>query len=423
MQLVGAIICVLVALRLIQSIFSARQASAMAGLRSQKSLALLDEHIAATRALRYRREQERQHWNGYRKFRVQQKVEEADGICSFYLVPHDGKPLPAYRPGQFLTFRFMLPGDHAGEFRKVVRCYSLSDSPCPEQFRITVKRVPAAEGHSDPGLISSHLHDRVQAGDLLDVQAPRGDFVLDPSERQPVVLIDGGIGVTPLLSMVNSVVADDSDREVWLFYGVRNGREHIMKEHLEQLDAGSDRFHLRVLYSEPAEGDTSGGGCDGIGYVDVDLIRDCIHVCNYQFYVCGPPAMMQALVPALMDWGVDEHRIHTEAFGPAAIPKPGATAPPADSEGMTNGKQVAVVQFSRSGKSLPWDDRCGSLLDFALCHGIDIDSGCRAGSCGSCEVAIRDGRINSVAESSADCEEGSCLACISVPDGSIVLDA
>lgn len=423
MQLIGVIICALVALRLMQSIVSARRTSSAAKARSQKSLALLDQHIAATRALRIRREQERLHWNGYRKFRVKQKVDEANNICSFYLVPHDGKSLPAFQPGQFLTFRFMLPGTTPGDARKVVRCYSLSDAPRSEQFRITVKRVPAADAQSTPGLISNYLHDEVQAGDLLDVQAPRGDFILHPEDTRPVVLIAGGIGITPLLSMVNSIAAAGSEREVWLFYGVRNGSEHVMKQHLQQLEATHSWFHLRVLYSDPADGESPGDEYHHDGYLSLDLIRDAVRVCNFEFYVCGPPPMMQAVIPALQEWGVEEHRIHTEAFGPATIQKPSGDPPSTDSDSPVNGQKACMVRFSRSDRSLPWDRRCGSLLEFALNHGVDIDSGCRAGSCGSCEVAIRDGRIRSVAEPSADCEDGSCLACVSVPDGSVELDA
>lgn len=428
MQLIGAIICVLVALRLLQSIAGARQTSAVARIRARRSLALLDQHIAATRALRIRREQERLHWNGYRKFRVKQKVREADSICSFYLVPHDGKPLPAFEPGQFLTFRFMLPGKTDGESRKVVRCYSLSDAPRSEQFRITVKRVPASDGQLAPGLISNYLHDEIEAGDLLDVQAPRGDFVLRPEETRPVVLIAGGIGVTPLLSMVNTLAAADVQREVFLFYAVRNGREHVMQRHLEELEATHAWFHLRVLYSEPTADDVAGEDYDDEGYLTLDRIRDTVRVCNYDFYVCGPPPMMQAVIPSLQEWGVEEHRIHTEAFGPATIQKP-HTDVLSMSNGTsangtsTNGHEAPTVHFCRTGRRLPWDSRCGSLLEFALNHGVDIDSGCRAGSCGSCEVAIREGRITSVAEPSADCEEGSCLACVSIPDGPIELDA
>lgn len=423
LQLIGIIICLLAGYRLVQSIGSARQKHAAAKRRSERSLMLLDEHIAATRALRVRREQERLHWNGYRKFRVKQKVFEADNICSFYLVPHDGKQLPAFRPGQFLTFRFSLPGKIPGEARRVVRCYSLSDSPRSEQFRITVKRVPAPDDHTEPGLISSHLHDNVQAGDLLDVQAPRGDFALDPEDARPVVLIAGGIGITPLLSMMNSIHAAGSDRVVWLFYCVRNGSEHVMKQHLQQLETSREHFHIRVLYSEPHSSDIPGSDYHQDGYLGIKLIRDCLKVCNFDFYVCGPPPMMQMIVPALREWGVDDTRIHTEAFGPAALQKPDDSNTPPDDDGTDDDELTTTVQFNRTGKSLAWDGRFSSLLDFALEHGVEIESGCRSGNCGSCEVAIREGRVTAVAESSVDCEEGSCLACISIPEGSIVLDA
>ena len=423
MQFVGAIICTLVGLRLIQSVVGVRQAQAAARVRSMRSLALLDEHIAGTKALRLRPDQEQLHWNGYRQFRVKQKVVEVDNICTFYLVPHDAKPLPAFRPGQFLTIRFSLPEMKPGEFQNVVRCYSLSDSARSEQFRITVKRISAADTKSAPGLVSNYLCDEVEAGGLLDVQAPRGGFALDPEGVQPVVLIGGGIGVTPLISMVNSICTAGCKRDVWLFYGVRDGSEHVMKQHLEQLAAAHDRFHLQVFYSRPDSQKDSNHVCYHEGHVSVERIRESVKVCDSDFYVCGPSAMMQSIVPALKEWGVEEGRIHMEAFGPATLPQSSRRKSSTGNDIRQDGPQGSVVEFSRSSKAVAWDDECLSLLDFALSHGIAIDSGCRAGSCGSCAVAIRKGRVVSVSEPSADYDAGSCLACISVPDGPLVLDA
>jgi ferredoxin-NADP reductase len=382
----------------------------------------IGEHIAATKALRIRREQEQLHWNGYRQFRVKQKVVEGDNICSFYLVPHDAKPLPAFRPGQFMTFRFSLLGKKPGEFQKVVRCYSLSDSPRSEQFRITVKRVPAVDATCAPGLVSNHLCNEVEAGDILDVQAPRGGFAIDPEGDRPIVLIGGGIGVTPLISMVNSISTAESKRDVWLFYGVRDGGEHVMKQHLEQLAAAHDRFHLQVFYSRPDSQDDSNDVCYHEGHVSVERIRESVKVFNCDFYVCGPSAMMQSIIPALKEWGVEESRIHIEAFGPATLPQQSRPKPPAGNAVQLDGQRNSFVEFSQSSKTVAWDDGCPSLLDFALSHGVDIDSECRAGSCGSCAVAITKGRVFNISEPSGGYHEGSCLACISVPDGSLVLD-
>ena len=423
MQIVGGIICILVGLRLAQSIVGSVHAQSIAKTRSARSLKLMDEKIAATKALRIRREQQQTHWNGYRKFRLDKKITEADATCSFYLVPHDNKPLPHFRPGQFLTFRFNLPGPKPGESKATVRCYSLSDSPHDDHFRITVKRVPPPrDGKHPPGLVSNHLHDNVNVGDILDVQAPRGDFALDPEGTTPVVLIGGGVGITPVLSMANAIIRSGSSRDVWLFYGVRCGRDHAMKKHLQQLDNAYENFHLHVCYSCPEDGDQEGADFHHAGHVSVDVIRDVLKVCNFDFYICGPPPMMNTLVPALCEWGVAKDRVHSEAFGPATVSKPKPKKPSSGADGKS-GEPKVTVQFSRSDTNIAWDGTSDNILEFAQENGVAIDSGCRAGSCGSCEVAVKQGKVAYNEEPGAECREGSCLACIAVPDGDLVLDA
>ena len=417
MQIFGAIICLLAAARLIQSIVSASQRHA--ALVEQ---AIMDEQIAAAKALRVQCQQQSLHWNGFRKFRVREKVTEADNVCSLYLIPHDARPLPSFRPGQYLTFRFSLPGSRAGENKPVVRCYSLSDAPRPDHFRITVKRVPPPDNSdAPPGRISGHILDNVRMGDILDVQAPRGEFTLDPYGTGPAVLIAGGVGVTPLLSMVNAVAESGSGRVVWFFYGVRNGTEHAMRQQLDQIVDRFPNVRLHVCYSRPREDDRQGTDYQEAGHISIDVVQRVVKVPNYEFYVCGPPSMMDSLVPALKDWGVPKERIHTEAFGPATV----STAAPKQKQNGTDNKSTpsAKIQFSRSGREIEWDRSAGNILDLALRNDIPIESGCRVGSCGTCVVAVKRGRTSYNTEPDAECSDGSCLTCVSVPDGDLVLDA
>jgi hypothetical protein len=140
-------------------------------------------------------------WRGFRPFTLKEKVRENDSVASFYLVPEDGKPLPSYAPGQFLTVRPRLP-DGA---KPAIRSYSLSDAPSAEHYRITIKRIGprAGEPQAASGLVSSYFHDRLTVGDRLDVKAPAGNFTIDlEAHDQPLVLVGGGIGLTPLLSIV-----------------------------------------------------------------------------------------------------------------------------------------------------------------------------------------------------------------------------
>ena len=333
-------------------------------------------------------------------------------------MPEDGQPLPAFLPGQFLTFRLDAPAS-AGDSEQIIRCYSLSDAPCPDYYRISIKRVPAPLGSDvPPGRSSNYFHDRVTAGSLLQVRAPSGHFHLDRGDT-PVVLVAGGIGITPMLSMLNWCLANQPGRELWLFYGVRDGRELVMKAHLEALAAEHPNFHLRLCFSNPLPEEVVGRDYHHRGRIDVDLLRMQLPFKPYHFYICGPTPMMESLVPALEEWGVPDSHIHFEAFGPASIKRKQAQTAPVAEAADTG----IVVTFARSGKQLPWRPDAGSLLEFAEANGIAANYGCRAGSCGTCQTAIRTGEVSYREPPDFDPEPGSCLLCVGVPRTSVTLEA
>jgi uncharacterized protein len=354
-------------------------------------------------------------WSGFRKFQVVSKVQETKDITSFYLAPHDGKELPGFLPGQFLTFQITLPG----QSQPVIRCYSLSDSPYhPDRYRVSIKRVPAPRDNpsAPPGLISNYFHDSLHEKDIVDVKAPSGHFYLPMTKKSPVVLLAGGVGITPVLSMLNAVTEMGSQREVWFFLGVRNKTEHVMKEHLEMVARENENVHLRIFYSAPAETDVLNEDYHVKGRVNVENFKPILPSSNFDFYICAPPPMVKDLRTDLADWGVPKKNIHFEAFGPATVKKCKADT----------GKESNVklsIQFEKSGKTLAWDTKSASLLDFAEANGIPIDSGCRAGNCGTCLTAIKSGKVELVGEPGSEPESGSCLACISVPKENMTLDA
>jgi ferredoxin-NADP reductase len=183
----------------------------------------------------------------WREFRVVRRVpEDPDGSqCSFYLAPIDGKPLPDFRPGQFLTVSVTV----AGEARPVVRCYSLSSRPDPGQFRITVKRAlsPPTRPDLPPGLCSRHLHEQVQVGDTLGVRGPSGDFYLDPDPDLPVMLIAGGVGITPMVSMLGWLAQAAPQRRVHLVHAVQNGAVHAFRRELEAVFLACPAFRQTVV--------------------------------------------------------------------------------------------------------------------------------------------------------------------------------
>ncbi len=359
-------------------------------------------------------------WQGLRSFRVVRKQVEdaAQSICSFYLVPQDGLPLPPFQPGQFLTFQLDL-STAGGSTTPVIRCYSLSDAPDPNSYRVSIKRALVPAGSSvPPGRSSNFFHDHIDVGSVLQIRAPSGHFYLDRSDA-PVVLIGGGIGITPMLSMLNGCLSEHPGREVWLFYGVRKGHDVVMKSHLEAMAQAHSNFHLRLCFSNPLPADVAGSDYQHHGRIDVELLRRELPLKPYHFYICGPTTMLQSLVPALEDWGVPDARIHYEAFGPASIQRksaaPALATAPDEAAGL-------VVTFSRSGQQLPWQSGAGTLLEFAEAQGIRVDSGCRAGGCGTCQTTILAGEVAYCQTPDFDPEPGTCLLCVCTPKTSVSLE-
>jgi len=396
-----------------------RRQAAVNNLREVELDKLRQEIRLTAENARLAKEKAAASWVGVRKYRVEHKEDEGGGICSFYLVPHDGKPNPPFEPGQYLTFHLRIPDQE----KQIVRCYSLSDGPAAaERYRVSVKRLAPPPGNPEapPGLVSNYFHDHVNEGDILDVKSPSGKFFLDQTRHSPVVLIGGGVGLTPVLSMLNAIAASGSTRETWFFYGVRNGDDHVMRDHLECVASDHENVRLHVCYSDPRDGiDRPGDDYHHGERVSVELFKRLLPSNNYDFYVCGPPPMMESIVHDLSSWGVPDDHVHFETFGPASVKKT-KSAPPAST---TADKAPATVTFSKSGKSIPWSDQHEAILELAEANGVVMDSGCRAGNCGSCLTAVKAGRVRYLEEPGAQPDEGTCLTCISVPDGDIVLEA
>ncbi len=363
-------------------------------------------------------------WPGIRAFRVDARTfEDPSGSqCSFHLVPVDGAALPPFNPGQFLTvvvpiattgaaIQDAAPLDHES------RCYSLSDAPRADGYRITVKRARAPIDRPDvpAGVVSNYLHDRVTVGATLDVRAPTGQFVIDPDPAVPVVLIGGGIGVTPLLSMVSWCLAVQPERRVTMLHGVRSSADHAFKAAERGLADSHPNLDLHVVYSAPEPGDVEGRDFTERGRISLELIARVVPEGRHQYYVCGPAAMMEEVVPGLAAAGVADSDIHFEAFGPATVRRgPGAKLVP---------QAPVEVQFRESGRTLTWDGAAPTLLDFAETNGIGIPSGCRSGSCGTCETRLVSGTVAYATAPEYDVTAGFCLPCVGVPQSDVVLDA
>lgn len=357
-------------------------------------------------------------WSGFRKFYIHRRVGEADSITSFYLRPYDGKPVPRYLPGQHLTFRLQIPG----QSKPVIRCYSLSDAPIHEnQYRVSIKRLgapPGSEGIPD-GVGSCFFHDMLEVDRIVDVRAPGGNFYLDMTDRRPVVLIAGGIGLTPMLSMANTIAYTKSKRDVWLFYAVMNKRQHVMPNHLKRLARDHPNINVVICYAEPTRECVKGKDFHYRGRVNRRLLEGLLPSTDCQFYLCGPPPMQDAIIGDLREWGVAEKDIKWESFGKRKGKK---RASPAVGDNVPTVEPIEIV-FARSGKVGKWSSEEETVLDVAEAAGVVLDSGCRAGQCGTCATPIKQGAVRYLEEPGTQPPPGSCLTCMAIPKEGLVLDA
>jgi len=357
-------------------------------------------------------------WGGFRKFYIHKRLDEADGITSFYLRPYDGKPVPRYLPGQHLTFRLQIPGNP----KPVVRCYSLSDAPIHNnQYRVSIKRLgapPGSEGIPD-GVGSCFFHDMLEVDRIVDVKAPGGNFYLDMTDKRPAVLIAGGIGLTPMLSMINTVAFTKSKREVWLFYAVMNRQQHVMPTHLKRLARENPNINVVMCYAEPTKTCIKGRDFHYRGFINRRLLQGLLPSNDCQFYICGPPPMQNAIISELQSWKVAEKDIKWESFGKRKGKKPVA---PAVGDNVQRVEPIEIV-FARSGKVGKWTSEDETVLDVAEATGVAMDSGCRAGQCGTCATAIKQGSVHYLEEPGTQPPPGICLTCMAIPKEGLVLDA
>lgn len=367
-------------------------------------------------------------WAGYRTFVVSEMVTEAKAIVSVYLKPDDGKPIAAFTPGQHLTIKVPVPG----QTKPIVRCYSLSSAPDRHQYRISVKAITTelksetAQSGGQPviheGLASNFINQSICVGDRIEVKAPAGNFVLDESSELPVVLLAGGIGITPMISMLEHLRVRESNRLVVLLYGVSNSQECAFKETINRLTDGDENLHAIKCFSRPLSTDVPHEDFEVEGYVSVDLLKQILPNNHCQFYLCGPPVFMQSVYDDLVQWQVPESRIFSEAFGPASIGRPPEKDVPTSGSIAAKYEQLDPVTFAATDRTILWSANHDSLLELAEANDVFSESGCRAGRCGACETAIISGKVAYQQDQTVDCSPGTCLLCIAKPDGPVELD-
>ena len=240
-------------------------------------------------------------WTGTRAFVVARKTAESDEITSFVLAPCDGKAVMAHEAGQYIGLRVVVDGV---ELR---RQYSLSAAANGSSYRISVKREPM-------GKVSCFLHDEVKEGDVIKLLPPAGAFVLRASDK-PLVLISGGVGITPTLPMIDAAMA--AGREIHFIHAARDAGVHAFRDHIDEIERDYPRFKRFYCYGEHS---APAPAPQATGFIDTALLAQWLPASrDVDAYFLGPLPFMQVVKNSLRELGVPEAQTHYEFFGPAAV--------------------------------------------------------------------------------------------------------
>lgn len=244
-------------------------------------------------------------WSGFKTFKIIRKVVESDVIDSFYLAPANGEKVPCHKPGQYITVR--VPDAKTGT---TMRNYSLSSAHHPEHFRISVKAEPE-------GAVSNYLHGKT-VGDVIEIGPPCGEFFLDLTEHheRPLVLLSAGVGITPLLAMLESVQSEQPERKIIFIHGSLHGKTHAFADHVREIAATNTNITAHMRYSEPSDEDIAAKRFDSIGFIDAELIESLVPGRDCDYFFCGPKPFMAAIYRQLLAWGIPGNQVHFEFFGP-----------------------------------------------------------------------------------------------------------
>jgi len=358
-------------------------------------------------------------WKG--RLRVSAIYKETPSVKTFRLQDPDGGAIPfAFLPGQFLTYSAEIDG------KSVRRSYTIASSAAQTAYvETTIKR-------EDGGVFSDYMHDKVKEGDILDVMAPSGNFTFTGREADSVVLIGGGVGITPLMAAIRYLFDIAWPGQIHLVYGAQSTEQFIFRDELEYLQRRMNNLHVVATMARAAG--TSWMGSEG--QITADFMKRAIpDLAQRRVHLCGPPRMMEALRKTLAELGVPSEQIKTEAFGPArgAVPPPGMTVIEkrrsgngADQERATAiGPATASIRFAKSGKVVPLPpDK--SVLEVAESIGVPIDYSCRSGICGLCKTHLLEGSVTMEVQEALtedDKAKGMILACQAKSIGNLVVEA
>lgn len=366
--------------------------------------------------------------NTFRNYTVTRVEPESAVITSYYLEAEDAAPIHCHQAGQFLPLELDLP-EHD---KPLKRTYTISNAPNSSYYRLSIKREPAASPDLPPGLSSNYFHDHVKPGSSIRGLSPRGQFTLAPSSVRSVVLLSAGVGITPMLSMLEQLAKESGtcgcSRQIWFIHGARSGKEHAFGDYVRGLAKDWPCLHTHIVYTAPTANDREGYHYDSTGRIEIDLLKRLLPFDDDDFYMCGPSAFMQSLYQDLKHLSVSDQRIHYEFFGPGATLLQDAPGTSVGLVGDLENQAAVEVRFATSDQQATWEPSKGTLLDLAEANGLRPAYSCRSGICSTCATRVIAGDVAYLEPPLAEAEADHALICCSYPSraaadpGELVLD-
>jgi hypothetical protein len=336
-------------------------------------------------------------------FYIDQIQKESATIQSFYLKPKDGKPLLTYLPGQFISLKI---NDSEGE--TIARNYTLSDAPNKEHYRLSIKRESL-------GKVSRHFHDVFTVGSELEVSEPMGKFHLNTTINKPVIFLSGGVGITPMMSMLEYISTQQLQRKVHFIHSSLNKEVQPFFERLTHLKKQLSNMELTVFHTDALATEKIGVDYDYEGYVSQNTLAKTVEL-EGDYFLCGPVSFMEAMFQHLLDLGISETNISYEFFGED---KPLGRKPSFKDSNITEAHKVI---FTTSDLETEWNAESQNILELAESEGLTPVNSCRMGTCSSCESTLVSGTIEYDPEPFMEAEQGKIFICCAKPTSDIQIE-
>lgn len=340
--------------------------------------------------------------NMFHTFCINKIITESTTIKSFYLKPKNGKKLSTYLPGQFISLKLILKN---GEI--ITRNYTLSDKSNNDYYRLTIKR-------ETEGKASKHFHDNLIEGSEIEVSKPMGDFYLDINSNKSIVLISGGVGITPMMSMLEYIVTYQPNRNVQFIHSSSNKNVEPFTNRLKRLIKKHINLNVTIFHTNPIASEKVGVDYDFKGFVTKEILAATIKEKN-DYFICGPIGFMETIYNFLIELNVSEKNIFYEFF----------------SDKKSLGRTVSFIDlkntdikvlFSKSSLQVNWDTEAMSLLDLAEANGLKPPSSCRMGTCFTCESKLLTGTVAYDPEPFIEAGEGKIFICCSKPTSNVTIE-